>query len=427
MEQASKHSRIYVLALIWAIYATHSLDRSIILILLEPIRREYRLDDAQLGFVTGLGYAVPFALAGVPIGALADRVKRKRLLAALVATWSVMTALSGFTRSFAALVVSRAAVGATEAGAPSTMLSLLSDTFPPRRRPLVLGVFYTAPVMGLVGGSLLGAAMAAAYGWRAALFAAALPGLALALLAPLTLREPTRGAFGDEGHATIRLGFAEVARTLARSTRLTACMAALVLASVTLGASYWFPAFLIRVLHLNLRQAGPLTALVIGAPGGLGALAGGLASQRWGGAQTDKLMGLCAIALLIAVPFGIGGVLAPTPVLVCAGVAIWSFFNSFYIGPGYSVCLASTPVAMRGTVTALVVVLSNVLGAGLGPQLVGLLSDAFRRSGDPDGLAHALAYILAVGVVAAVLLIVARDGARITPSRPVDLHADPVA
>ena len=138
-------------------------------------------------------------------------------------------------------------------------------------------------------------------------------------------------------------------------------------------------------------------------------------------------MGLCAIALLIAVPFGIGGVLAPTPVLVCAGVAIWSFFNSFYIGPGYSVCLASTPVAMRGTVTALVVVLSNVLGAGLGPQLVGLLSDAFRRSGDPNGLAHALAYILAVGVVAAVLLIVARGGARITPSRPVDLHADPVA
>ena len=319
-----------------------------------------------------------------------------------------MTALSGFTRSFPALVLSRATVGAAESGAPSTMLSLLSDTFSPRRRPLALGVFYTAPVVGLVGGSLLGAAVGAAYGWRAALFAAAAPGLLLAALALLSLREPPRGAFGREGHAAIRPNARAVAITLVRSRRLGACVGALVLASVTLGASYWFPAFLIRSLHLSLRQAGPVAALVVGVPGGVGALAGGLISQRLGGTGSNRLIGLCSVALITAVPFGVCGVLASAPAAVCAGIAIWSFFNSGYIGPAYAVCLATTPASKRGTVTAPVVVLSNVLGAGLGPQVVGLLSDGFSRAGEPNGLGRALACILSAGALAGPLLLAAR-------------------
>jgi MFS family permease len=230
----------------------------------------------------------------------------------------------------------------------------------------------------------------------------------LALLALVTLREPVRGVFGDDGHAPVKLSAAAVAAALARSPQLGASVLVLVLSSITLGASYWLPAFLVRSLHLSLSQAGPLAALAVGAPGGLGAVAGGFASQRWAHARNDRLMILCAGALVLAVPFGLAGVLAQPPALICAGVALWSFFNSFYISPGYSVCLAATPVAMRGTVASLVVVLSNVLGAGLGPQIVGLLSDHFHRAGDPPGLGHALACIRPAGVVGGGILLAAR-------------------
>ena len=401
--------RTYALGLLWAIYAVHSLDRSILLILAEPIRREFVLSDSQIGLLTGLGYALPFALAGAPLGALTDHVSRKRLLAVLVAAWSAVTAASGLVRSFPALLAARAAVGATEAGAPSTILSLISDIVPPRLRALALGVYYTGPVVGLIAGSLLGGAVAAAHGWRSALLVAALPGVAAVALLLTTLREPFRGRFGAEaspGAATASLG--EIVAVLRASAPLRAVLAGLVLGSLTLGANFWMPAFLMRSLHLTMRQAGPLTALGIGLPGGLGALAGGLLSQRFGGEAIRRLAPLCATSLILAVPVGIVGMLAGQPGAVLAGVAGWSFVNALYTGPGYSLCLGLTPPAMRGSVLGVVIVASNVLGAGLGPLVVGALSDAFHKAGDAHSLAHALACVLLAGLAAGTAFLAAR-------------------
>ena len=156
---------------IWAIFVVHGIDRSILLVLLEPIRRSFALNDSQLGLLTGLGYAVPFALAGIPLGALADRLRRTRFLAALLALWSSLTALGGLAPSYIWLVLARACVGASEAGAPPTMLSLLGDLFSDKTRPAALSIYFTAPYVGLMAGATLAGQISQTYGWRTALLA----------------------------------------------------------------------------------------------------------------------------------------------------------------------------------------------------------------------------------------------------------------
>lgn len=408
--------RIYVLWLLFFVYVIHHLDRNILLLLQEPIGKEFGLSDGKLGMLTGLVYALPFALAGIPFGALADRVTRTRMVAVLVVIWSGFTAITGLARGFTGLVVARAAIGAAEAGAPPNIMSILSDTFPATSRASVLSILFMGPFIGLLAGSILGGAAAAAFGWRGAMFMAAVPGLLLAVLILLTVREPVRGTF--DSVTTRKLPappVGEVVRFAAGHVRVRDTILAMVTASiVSIGVASWIPVLLIRVYGLPLAKAGLFTALIAGLPGALGSLSAGWIASRFGG-RDDQLLRLCGAAVGVAAPLGFFGAWVGSLPLAILGFALWGFANTMFVGPGHSLYLNAAAPRMRGTLSAVVVILCNLIGAGLGPLLVGTISDLLHAARDARPLAHAVGLLALAGLVSSVLFL--RAGAAAVRSR----------
>jgi MFS family permease len=418
--------RFYVLWLLFLVYVIHHLDRNILLLLQEPIRKEFGLSDSKLGMLTGFAYALPFALAGIPFGALADRVTRTRMVALLVIIWSGFTAISGLARSFAALVVARAAIGAAEAGAPPGIISILSDTFPRKSRPSVMSILFMGPFIGLLAGSILGGTAAAAFGWRGALFIAAVPGMLLALLILLTVREPARGVFDSD--AARKLPAPTISAVLGfaiRHVRVRDTILAMVTASiVAIGVASWIPVLLMRVYGLPLAKAGLFTALIAGLPGASGSLFAGWIAARFGG-RDDQLLRLCGTAVGVAAPLGFLGAWAGSLPLAIVGFTLWGFANTMFVGPGHSLYLNAAAPRMRGTLSALVVIACNLVGAGLGPLLVGSISDLLHALGDARPLAHAIGLLALMGLVSALLFLLARAAAVRSTSPSSETQAAP--
>jgi predicted MFS family arabinose efflux permease len=397
--------RRYALGILFAVYFVHMLDRSVLLVLLEPIRLEFALTDSQVALLSGVGYALPFALAGIPLGILADRINRTRLLATLVLTWSVFTALAGTARNFALLLVTRAGVGAAEAGAPPIIMSLIADVFPAATRAGAISVIYGAPLLGVMAGSAVGGAAAAVYGWRGALTIAAIPGVLLALVIALTLREPQRGALEATANTNGgRAPLAQAVELILKPGCFRSSFLAIVAASVvSIGIMSWFAVLLIRVHGLSVREAGLASALAGGLLGGLGSLVGGWIANRWLKGRSSALLRLCAVGIAASIPCGLLGLYATATGLAVAALGLWSFCNSIYMGPAFGVCLGTVPTSLRSTLMAVVVVSCNLVGAAIGPQIAGSLSDALRARGDALSLPHAMSCVLLFGVLAAVL------------------------
>jgi predicted MFS family arabinose efflux permease len=407
--QSGKAYRLYVLWLLFFVYVIHHLDRNILLLLQEPIGKEFALSDSKLGMLTGVVYALPFALAGIPFGALADRVARTRLVVILVVIWSGFTAITGLARSFTGLVVARAAIGAAEAGAPPSIMSILSDTFPAKSRASVLSIVFMGPFIGLLAGSILGGAAAAAFGWRGAMFIAAVPGLLAALLILLTVREPTRGIFDSDASRKMPAPpIGEVVNFAVSHVRVRDTILAMVLASiVSIGVASWIPVLLIRVYALPLAKAGLFTALIAGLPGALGSLCAGWIAARFGG-RDDQLLRLCGTAVGMAAPLGFFGAWVGSLPLAIVGFTLWGFANTMFVGPGHSLYLNAAAPRMRGTLSAVVVILCNLVGAGLGPLLVGSISDVLHAAGDARPLPHSIGLLALAGLVSSVLFLRAR-------------------
>ena len=397
--------RWYVLVLLMVTYAVHGMDRTIMYVLLEPIRREFHLNDSAMGLLTGLGYAVPFAIAGLPLGTLIDTTNRKRLLASLVVVWSAFTALGGLARNFPNLLVTRMAVGAAESGSPPAALSLISDFFPARIRATAVSIFYIGAPIGGMAGAYFGGLITASHGWRTALFAAALPGLLIAVLIVATIREPRRGGQEAQRDAGAKVSFG-AALKLARDPGLACVLAALVIGALSsVGVGTWTPALLMRVYHVPVQEAGGVVALfsLVGAGG---TALGGILSDLYAKGRTERLLLLAGVTNLLAVPPFLLAVLAPDLAGFMPAFLVWSVVHVVYWGPGFSLALGLAPSQARGRVMALTFVLSNILGAGMGPQVVGLLSDAFTLAGDSQGLRHAIACLsLAVAVAGGLFLL----------------------
>lgn len=397
----------YVLCLLLLVYIVHHIDRNILLLLLEPIRREFGLSDSSLGLLSGLAYAVPFALAGIPLGALADRVVRSRLLALLIIIWSALTAAAGLARNFLWLLSTRAAIGAAESGAPPSIVSILTDTYPPNSRAGAMSILFMGPFLGLLLGAILGGEAAKAFGWRGALYLAAVPGLLLALLILLTLREPERGGLDPPlSRSKPAVPVREVIVFAFRHAPVRNTILGMVTAStVSIGVGNWIPVVLMRVHALPVAKAGLVTALAAGLPGALGSIAASWIATRLSGEGGDRLLRLCALAVAVSAPLGAVGAWSQSLPLAMLGFTLWAFANTMYIGPGHSLYLGFAAPRLRGTLSALVIVTCNLVGAGLGPQLVGTGSDLLRWMGDDKPLSHALALLAFSGLVPAWLFL----------------------
>ncbi|MBN8842913.1 MAG: MFS transporter [Sphingomonadales bacterium] len=375
--------RWYAVGVLMLIYMSHAVDRSMPSILTEPIRAEFGLSDAQLGLFTGVAYGLALAAFVLPMGYFSDRVHRRNFLAVIVFIWSICTALGGFARDFWHLLITRTGVGAAEAGAAPAALPMLMDMFPARGRGLAFGMFYVSANLGAVVASAAGGYMADHHGWRTALFVAGAPGIFAALLLFFTVEEPRRGEMEEPGaDGTIapvaKARFVDVLRFIWHKPALIFLISGcslLGLISISLGA--WAASFFVRVHGLSLSEVG----LLIGIFGGLG---GVVAPAVYGKLGDTLLMRnpawplrLVWISAIVALFSGYMMLFSPVLAIAVVGYGLGEFLRSGYPPPAYSTLLNETPPHMRGTMTSIVQFTSVLIGFGLGPVMVGMLSDFY--------------------------------------------------
>lgn len=391
--------RAYVVGLLALVYFFYLVDRSALIVTQELIRKEFGLSDTTMGLLTGTLYGVAYALAGVPIGWAVDRANRRKLLAGIVAVWSGLTALSGLTSQFWQLALARIGVGAAESGGSPAALSILSDLFPPERRGTVSSIFYAGAGVGGILSFMVGGWIAQHYGWRAVFVAFGVPGLLLALAILLTVREPVRKA--PPMHAERAPGglLGETWQVM-RHPGLGALYIATALYMLSVaGVGTWTVPFLTRTYHLDIATIGLVMGLGAGVFGVLGQVGAGMVfdwARRFGPRGPLMVVAIGSVihvgAVLVVL---LSGNLAVTVVSLCVVGAT----TSIQAGPTNAAISEIAPAHVRGTAFALYAVISNVIGAGLGPVLVGGLSDYLggnAASLKTAMVAVALAQLLAV-------------------------------
>ncbi len=381
----------YVLGLLFVVYVFNFVDRQILAILLQPIKQDLQASDTAMGFLTGFAFALFYAVGGIPIARWADRGNRSAIIALGLAIWSAMTAVSGLAQTFTQLALARIGVGIGEAAGSPPAHSLLADYFPARRRATAMAIYSAGVPVGVLFGFLIGGWMNEWFGWRRAFFVVGLPGLALALLVRLTLRDPPRGR-ADGLHDTGEVEApAAVFRFLwrLRSFRQLSLAAALH-GFVAYGITAWTPAFFIRMHGMGTGEAGTWLGLIAGFAGGAGAIVGGFAADRLAARDVRWNMWLPAVAVSLALPFSTLAFLSPAPGLALLLLCPSTFLGAMWLGPTMAMTQALAKVRMRAVASAILLFILSLVGLGLGPQTVGVMSDLLAARYGDQSLRYAL-------------------------------------
>jgi len=391
--------RWIVLLVLTLAHSCHIMDRMVVSIVMEPVRHEFHLNDTQLGLISSLGYGLFYGAAVLPMGMLIDRSVRKNALAIILALWSAMTAVCGLATSWMMLLVSRCVVGLAESGGSPAGLSLLSDYFPAGERSTAVGLWYLSSAIGSIITFIGGGFVAAAFGWRAAFFLAGLPGMIMALVVFVVVKEPLRGA-SDAAPAIAahpeKLSFAQsMAEIGARPAAVHILLGVLLTAAAISSYSTWSISFLVRHHGLKLSEAGLTVGLTMGLLGALGgAFFGWLAdrySKRDARANPWRSGMIAAATSLAATVLGIASLLTPATLPALVLVASYAFFFNSYNGPANGLLLIVVPAQVRGFTIALLQLGATLLGFGVAPFLVGRLSDMI---GGSNSLGWALSIML---------------------------------
>jgi MFS family permease len=395
----SEGYRRYVLGLLFVVYVVNFVDRSILNILLEPIKREFQPSDTALGFLSGVAFAIFYATLGIPIARWADRGVRRDIIALALFVWSGMTALCGLARTFPQLVAARIGVGIGEAGCSPPAHSILSDYYPPERRGTAFAIYALGIPVGTAFGFFTGGWMAETLGWRMAFLLVGLPGIALALVVRLTLREPPRGhseAVHDVGPPPAPLAVMRAMWRIATFRHLAA--AAALHAFVGYGVAAWNAAFLIRSHGMSVGEVGSWLAGIAIVGGGLGTFLGGYLTDRLRPRDVRWSLWVPGVSTLVAVPFSLFFYLGSDLRVVLALATIPVFFGAMYLGPTFALTQALAPLRMRAVASAFLLFLINLIGLGLGPQMVGIGSDLLAAKLEEDSLRGALAITVTINV-----------------------------
>lgn len=384
----TRRYRAYVLAVLTVAQGCHALDRSLIGVVLEPVKNEFGLSDSEAGLLAGLSYGVAFALAAIPFGMAVDRFNRRNLLALVLSLWSGFTVICGLVNSYVALLFARSAVGAAEAGGSPAGMSLLTDYFRPGERASAVGIWYMSAGVGTLFAFMGGGFIAQHYGWRMVFIAGGVPGLFLAILLLLTVKEPARGALD---HALAKpapgtkvddkLGFGARLRLISAAPGLVHCMLALILVAVaSSGVTAWLTALLIRVHGMELAYAGVVVALCIGLAssfggGGTGLLVDRINKRR--GFSAQRSAWFAAAMPLLSVVFAAIAFLTTSATMAILFLILFGVVISAYNGPGNGLVVTISDRRVRGLSVSLVQFGANLVGFGLGPVIVGQVSEAF--------------------------------------------------
>ena len=375
--------RWYVLGVLLSVYMLHHLDRMVFSLLQEPIKHEFHLSDSQLAIMSGAAYAVSFGLAGLPLGYLADRVHRVRMLAILLTLWSGLTALGATAGGFLHLFMVRVGVGAAESGSTPTNLSLVSDYFR-TKRSTAIGVYMMGAQIGTLLGFALTGVVAARFGWRAGLLVAGLPGLCLMVILLSSVREPPR-------EVTQTASPMEALKAIGADPAMVHLIAATTVANVaSAGLSIWIPSLLIRSGGMNVGSVGLAIAFTAAPLGMLGSVLAGLVTDRVALKRPDRMARAMGVIACCYIPATLLTVATRNPWIMIAGQCAHVFLHMFVSTPGYAMTVGMASPRLRGTIAALNQVLSNLIGFGIGPMVGGVLSDALHPYVGQDSLRYAL-------------------------------------
>ena len=386
------------LTLLMLAYTLSMCDRMILSILFPDIKAEFGLTDTQLGFLGGISFALFYATMGLPIAKLSDQYSRKRIIIASLIIFSIMTALGGMATGFISLLVFRIGVGIGEAGVNPASHSIIADYFPPQRRAFAMAILMLGGSFGMMFGFVGGGFIAEAYNWRIALVSVGVPGLLLAVVMARSLREPGRGTYEIETPPP-----PPPIRTTAATMWANPAMRHLIAGGIAVGLmgygfTQWLPTFFMRTHDLSQSQTGMLMAGVFGISGAIGALAAGKWFDRLSTRGFQHGMRMLAIVPFFTGPFFIMGLLADDLTTAILLFIIPGFAGNYAIGPTIAMVQTLSPVHMRAVSSAIKMLCLNLIGMGLGPLLVGVLSDLLTPEHGEDALSVALAFFTLVGL-----------------------------
>lgn len=382
--------RWWMLLVLFLVATCSYLDRHIVSVLLEPIKKEFGVSDTLLGLLSGFAFAIFYATLGIPVARWADRGNRRTIVTLAVTLWSGFTVLCGYAGSFWQLALARVGVGAGEAGAIPPSQSLIVDYFAPARRASALAIFTSSATAGYLIAFVLGGYLAAHYGWRTTLIVVGAPGLLLALLARFCLDEP-RLRPGREPLAAAQSGIGATVRELfAKPSYRLLLAAAVFYALMAYGSAIFFPSFMVRSLGVSLAEVGLVYGLVSAIGALVGTVGGGFIADRLGQRSPSWYAWLPALGCALALPLYVAAILANsfTTFIALSGVGgtlvgacLPSMFTALH-----AVCGSSR----RALSVAVLTFMMSLIGSGLGPVIAGALSDAFAARAGNESLRWAM-------------------------------------
>ena len=375
---AGRGTLTWVLIVLVAVNAVNFIDRTIINILVQPIKAELHLADWQIGLMGGLAFAIFYATLGLPIARLAERHSRVAIIAGATGIWSIMTALCGVAQNFTQLLLCRIGVGVGEAGCSPPAHSLISDYFPAERRATALSIFSFGVPLGALLGAAFGGWAASELGWRTAMILVGAPGVLLGLVVWLTVREPPRGhsEVGAQGHEVATLK--QVASHLfARPAFIHVALGAALASFAGYGIGQFSASYFMRAFDLDLKTVGVVIGIIGGLAAAAGTLAGGFLTD-WAGKRDRRwYVWIPAIGLIASTPLYVWGYLADDWIIATAILAAAHLLHYVFLGPSFAVAHAMVTPRMRATASALLVLVITLIGLGLGPLIVGIGGDLF--------------------------------------------------
>jgi predicted MFS family arabinose efflux permease len=412
-----------VLGALCFVYVLNFLDRQLLSILAKPIQDSLHVTDGQLGLIGGLYFALFYCFISLPVSWLADRTNRVRVVSLACSLWSAATMACGLAQNYPQLVAARMTVGIGEAGGVPPSYAIITDYFPPGRRGTALALYNLGPPLGQALGVAFGASIAAAYSWRDAFIALGAVGVFTAVTIFLTVREPKRGgldpiAAAEPANAGITAsGFMQTARLFfSRPALWLTALACGVTQIVTYGAGNFTTLLLIREKGMTLKQVALYYALVVLVGMGGGIFVSGRVIDRFTRRSRQAYAVVPAVTLAIAVLPFLGFVWAPSWPLALVFLLGPTFFNYFYLSSAVALVQAEVAPHQRVLSGALLLLVMNLIGMGIGPTVVGALSDALRPSHPLHSLQlgfYALVpfYALAIGLFVCVARVLRKEDA----------------
>lgn len=396
---------IVLLVLLTLVNLLNFLDRQLLFIMADSIKHDLHLSDAQLGLLTGLAFSVVYATMGIPLARLSDRGHSRWVVSGAVALWSLMTGFAGLAQTFVHLAASRLGVALGEAGSLPPSHSLIARHFPLNRRGLALGVFGLGTPFGIMSGLWLGGWMHDAIGWRMAFLLIGGPGVVLALIVAVIVREPQRIERKDA-----QPSFLAAARALMSNPSYLLLMVAVSVFSIGASSMVAFgPLFLMRTHGMAAGQVGQWLGIASGVAGAIGVLSGGALADFLGRKDRRWLLWTPALCLALAIPVSLTVWFAPSAAVSIAAYGCLTLFTLGYQAPSFAVAQLLAPPWARATSSALLMATLTLVGGSVGPLLVGLISDALKPSQGSDAIRYAM---LVVPVTEAMAVVVYLTAAR---------------